>query len=141
MPKWAYWTIGVFAFLWIVGTISQLGEDDPAAGAVPSGTPVVTPSPVASNDFVSPIPKPSDEQAAELLVALGDIEENLGRDKSIDRARNMCESILAEARGEGGTFTLVELVHSRFLGSELTDEQAQAVVDVIANSEWCVDIE
>lgn len=100
-------------------------------------------SDAAAEEVLASDPEPDEAQAAELLEALAAIEPTLDEEQSVERAESMCDSILAEARGEGHPqYSLVELAQTRFTHpdrGELTDEQAQAVVDVIAGSAWCVE--
>ena len=85
---------------------------------------------------VSAIPKPDAAQETELLVRLGGIDARMADDRSIGRARDMCHSIIADARSEGGTYTLVELVKMRFY-EDLSDSQGQSVLDAIDAGGWC----
>ncbi len=93
----------------------------------------------ASATTVSTIPEPDQGQAAALLGKLATIDQSLNEDKSISRARDQCTSLLADARGEGGTGTLGDQVRSRFTADNLTDEQAQAIADAIMSGGWCVE--
>lgn len=76
-----------------------------AEAKMPSNTP--TPQPAV-------IPRPDASQSAQLLSALGAVDPGLNRDRSVGRARNVCQDILggmdhaqvlsrAEYRFEGGT--------------------------------------
>lgn len=114
--------------------------DDQVAESQEPATPDVVTTPMET-ETVSLIPKPDETQAVDLLAALSAIDPDLDRDVSITRARDMCTSILAEARGEGGTFTLEELVLRRFTGVDpaLDDGQVAAIIDLIRSSEWCHD--
>lgn len=107
------------------------GEIDDAATSAPIEAPT--------------IPSPDAGQGATLVAVLAEIDSSMGEkpEKTIDRARNMCDSMLAERRGEGGNFTLVETVKKRFIGledtDELTDAQAQQIIDAIDAGVWCVE--
>ena len=103
-----------------------------------TATVTVEPEPVETEAAQSSggIPAPDATQSAALLSDLGAIDSRMDHERSIDRARNMCDAMLAEARGEGGNYTLVELVKLRFY-DDLSDGQAQSVIDVIAAGGWC----
>ena len=85
------------------------------------------------------IPSPDAAQATALLAALGAIDPSLNEAKSVSRARSMCSSILANAKGEGGVTPLVDVVRTRFTADQLTDAQAQAVIEAIQSSTWCAE--
>lgn len=127
------------AFLLAIALTACAADDQVAESQEPTTPDVVTTPTPDETETVSLIPAPDEAQAADLLVALGAIDPSLDRDVSISRARNMCESILAEARDEGGNFTLEELVRLRFTGVDppLDDDQVAAILDLISSSEWC----
>lgn len=121
-----------------VGLVVAGCAGEPGSGNESSASPTEQ-----AEDVLAADPEPDEAQAAEMLVQLGAIDATLNEDQSVERAESMCDSILAEARGEGHpNFTLVELAQTRFTHpdrGDLTDEQAQQVVDVITSSAWCVE--
>lgn len=122
-------TVLLAALLTTVGAVSAC-----SGGAAEAEAPAA--------EYVSTIPKPDAEQAAELVATLAVIDPALGEDadQTVSRSRSQCESILADAAGTlAGDRSLVELVQYRFTGSiTYNDDQAQAINDVIAGSAWCV---
>lgn len=83
-------------------------------------------------------PHMDDSQAQRLLYDLGEIDDSMNYPNSIGRARSMCESILDAADGHPHPqYSLIELAKSRFSRGPLTDDQAQQVIDVITEAEWC----
>ncbi|SNS15095.1 hypothetical protein SAMN05216276_10054 [Streptosporangium subroseum] len=82
----------------------------------------------------STIPEPDADQAEDLLYGLGQIDRELGRTRSIDRARNTCLDILAEEKRAA----VVERTRQRFDGTaRISTADARAIVKLIEAGGWC----
>lgn len=121
--------------------------------ATPEPTPTVTAtveSVVTVTTTATPEPLPAVTVTAEpvantpaepmsqtmLLIELGQIDERLSDERSAGRVENMCSSIVADAEGTGGTYSLEELVRLRFY-EDLTDTQVADILGIIEASGWC----
>lgn len=103
--------------------------------ATPTATPQLTATPTAAGS--SGIPRPTDEQANNLLLALGKIDPGLKDERSIDRARNTCQQLL------DGTpqATVRRNTKERFTGGStpnISDPQVGAIIAVIKANGFCV---
>lgn len=125
--KVALIVVGVIAVL--IGLVAVLGdgEEQPAAS-------VATPTASRTAPFVSGVPKPDGQQTEDLLAGLRQIDRELDRARSVDRARNTCSDLLA---GEKRS-SIVEKTRLRFDGTAQIDTaDAQAIVKLIQEGGWC----
>jgi hypothetical protein len=93
-------------------------------------TPAVTSAPASS------IPSPSQPQAGALLGQLAGVSSTLNDTRSVSRARDLCSQILGGVTAD----KLVSGTVTRFSGDasgQITDAQAQQVVDIVRSAEWC----
>ncbi|MEV4245236.1 hypothetical protein AB0J63_17695 [Streptosporangium canum] len=89
---------------------------------------------VATPAAASKIPKPDAQQTEDLLYELRQIDPELDRARSIDRARNSCVDIL---QGKSRSQT-IENTRLRFDGvAEIDTGEARAIVKLIENGGWC----
>lgn len=81
-----------------------------------------------------PIPKPDEQQTDALLAGLRRIDPGLDHERSIDRARNACWSLL-----QGGSRAqVVKSTQARFDGSvRVTRADAEAILKLIEAGGWC----
>lgn len=121
--------VGAFVVLVAIGMALGGGEDAPVAASSPT-------APAASRTapFVSGIPKPNGQQTEDLLAGLRQIDAELDRSRSIDRARNTCSDMLAgEKRSD-----IVEKTKQRFDGTASIDTaDARTIVKLIEEGGWC----
>ncbi|MCC5580592.1 hypothetical protein IMZ11_33740 [Microtetraspora sp. AC03309] len=109
----------------ILQAVSGSGEKPAARGtAEPSSTPLA----------VIAIPKPDAQQTEDLLYGLRQIDKELDRARSIDRARNTCSDLLqGEERNK-----VVEKTRLRFDGvADIDVADAEAIVKLIEQGGWC----
>ncbi|MBB5626631.1 hypothetical protein [Sphaerisporangium krabiense] len=120
--------LGVIGALVVVGIVAAVldGGEEPAAAprASASSAPQIT----------SGIPKPDGQQTEDLLAGLRQIDKELDRARSVDRARNTCADLLAGEKRSA----IVEKTRLRFDGTAQIDTaDAQAIVKLIEDSGWC----
>lgn len=80
------------------------------------------------------IPKPDAQQTEDLLYGLRQIDKELDRARSIDRARNTCWDLL---KGKDRS-QVVENTRLRFDGvAQIDTADARAIVKLIEDGGWC----
>ncbi|OUC99325.1 hypothetical protein [Streptosporangium minutum] len=89
---------------------------------------------VATPAAVSKIPKPDAQQTEDLLYGLRQIDRELDRARSIDRARNSCSDLLnGEDRND-----VIKRTQLRFDGvADIDTADARAIVKLIEDGGWC----
>lgn len=115
----------------LIGLVFALGEDKPTPASKPVAEPSASSPPPS---IVSAIPKPDAQQTEDLLYGLRQIDRELDRARSIDRARNSCSDLL-QGKGRG---QVVENTRLRFDGvAEIDTADARAIVKLIEDGGWC----
>lgn len=121
--------IGVLALLGGLVTLLDGGKK-PVAKPLAS----VSSSPSSTATFVSGIPKPDAQQTEDLLYGLRQVDSELDRARSIDRARNTCSDLL----NNKDRAQIVENTRLRFDGvAEIDTADARAIVKLIEDGGWC----
>jgi hypothetical protein len=127
----ALMSAGVVLVVLIAVALTMSGKD---RGAVTAASTSMDPVRTSKAPAVTTIPKPDTDQAEELLYGLGQVDRELDRARSIDRARNTCSDILA---GESRT-DVVERTRLRFDGTaQISTSEARAIVKLIEAGGWC----
>ncbi|MFI6814437.1 hypothetical protein ACIBG7_18645 [Nonomuraea sp. NPDC050328] len=106
------------------------------AGVIAAGglVKLLDPSGPATTSTASSVPQPDDAQARELRAALGEIDPALDHERSISRARDTCQQILA---GMERT-RVAAAVQKRFSGTATVGAaDARRIVELIESSAWC----
>lgn len=104
--------------------------------ACSSPTPEPQPSTSASAEKpVSGIPSPDAEETGQLLDALALVDPALDHERSISRARDTCQQILAG----GDEAKVLSSARQRFDGgsASVSDADAAVIVQTIKDSDWC----
>lgn len=125
---WLLIAAGVVVAL-IVGVVVLSLAAAQLAGTLPSASATPTSEPAAAG-----VPSPDAGQAEQLLAALRDIDPALDHERSISRARDTCQTILA---GEDRAKVL-SMAHARFDGTaSISSGDARKIVALIEGSDWC----
>ncbi|MGW4411169.1 hypothetical protein ACWEJ6_44560 [Nonomuraea sp. NPDC004702] len=113
----------------VLGVLALAGCSTPNNSAQPSASASSEPR------LVSKIPKPDTDQAEKLLYGLREINPELDRARSIDRARNVCSSLLSGITRA----KIIEGARIRFEGGdvEISDADAQKIVKLVEDGGWC----
>lgn len=119
-------------------SVTTTATPTPTVTAAPT-TPEATPSSTETTapSSVSSIPSPDSGQSRDLLAALAAIDPGLGDDRSIGRARNTCQSLLA---GEDAD-SVLSMTEQRFEGGtvpDLSKRQVRQIVEAIKDNGFCV---
>jgi hypothetical protein len=107
-----------------------------ACSSPPPSSSSPTPSAKAASaaEPVSGVPSPDADETAQLLAALAEIDPALDHKRSVGRARNTCQAILA---GEEDAKVLAA-TQQRFNGTaNISTADARKIMELVEGSGWC----
>lgn len=121
----------------VIGGVVLLGALIQATGGPDKSEPTANRSSAKPTDqakITTKTPKPDAQQTEDLLYGLRQIDKELDRARSIDRARNSCSDLLQGMERS----KVIERTRLRFDGvADIDTADARAIVKLIEQGGWC----